>query len=224
MIQRAYKHHKVKCAACTTTVLKVLHRWKQAEVDGNSFDLKKIFWSILLRFGPESLHYWRGNSLKVKPKTDYEDPLLVLNWSSGISLILVRLSLFQLYLIFTSGARWTAVGEREVSSQLNIISGSAWGGARSDNNPREVKGEDKDALHHSETRSRSASSAPLPHQGDEGSFTKTLRHQSPTALALKTLCSPLRHSDQLPPSLSTSSFVVFTGSNSKNSNHQDKNS
>lgn len=42
--------------------------------------------------------------------------------------------------------------KKEVSLQLNIISGSACGGARRDNNPHEVKGEDKDTLHHSQTR------------------------------------------------------------------------
>lgn len=185
---------KVKCQVCTTTVLRLQHKGNQLRRIGDRFDSKKGFWLIFERFRPESLHYWRGNSLKVKLKTDYGGPLLVLNWSSEISLILVRLSLFAAVSDIHERTHWPAVREREVSLQLNIISGSAWGGARSDNNPREVKGEDKDALHHSETHSRSASSASLPHQGDKGSSTKTLRHQSTTTLTLKTPCSPLRHS------------------------------
>lgn len=59
------------------------------------------------------------------------------------------------------GKRVGGGGKGEVSLQLNIISGPAW----SDNNPPEVKGEDKDALHHSETHGRSASSASLASPG-----------------------------------------------------------
>lgn len=47
----------------------------------------------------------RGQQSEGKAKNDYECPLLVLNWSSEISLVLVRLSLFQLYLIFTGDPR-----------------------------------------------------------------------------------------------------------------------
>lgn len=83
--------------------------------------------------------------------------------------------------------RRRGVGVGGVSLQLNIISGPAWGGARGDNNPREVKGEDKDALHHIETHGGPASSASLPHQaGGRLIYENTLRHQSRTPPTVKT--------------------------------------